>query len=51
LVFFTAAVIIEYRIENGGFGIVEELVNVRGVGDKKLAKLNQCLMARQPQPE
>ena len=47
----TAAAIIEYRSQNGRFGSVEELVNVKGIGDKKLAKLNQYLMATQPQPK
>lgn len=31
--------IIEYRIENGGFGSVEEITNIRGIGPKTLEKL------------
>jgi len=33
----TAKAIIEYRSQNGTFSSVEELVNVKGIGDKKLA--------------
>jgi len=48
---FTAATIIEHRSQIGRFGSVEELVNVNGIGDEKLAKLNQYLMATQLQPK
>ena len=33
----TAKAIIEYRSQNGTFSSVEELVNVKGIVDKKLA--------------
>lgn len=35
----TAAAIIEYREQNGAFVTVEELVNVKGIGDKKLQQI------------
>ena len=34
-----AAAIIDYRTKNGKFKSVDELVNVKGVGEKMLAKL------------
>ena len=35
----TAARIVEYRQKNGPFKKVEELMNVRGVGEKNFLKL------------
>lgn len=35
----TADAIIKYRDENGAFTNVEDLTNVKGIGDKKLEKL------------
>lgn len=35
----TAASIIDYRDANGGFSSVDEVINVRGIGDKKAAQL------------
>jgi len=35
----TASAIIEYREQNGNFKNVDDLVNVKGIGDKKAAKL------------
>ena len=31
--------IVQYRYENGGFKNIDELVNVKGIGEKKLQKL------------
>lgn len=39
----TARAIIEYRTQMGGFQSVDELVNVKGIGDKKLAKMKPYL--------
>lgn len=39
----TAAAIIHYREQNGAFSTVDELVNVKGIGDKKLQKLAKHL--------
>jgi len=47
----TAKAIVKYRMENGPYKDVASLVNVKGIGDKKLAKLNQYLIATQPQPK
>jgi comEA protein len=35
----TAARIIEYRQKNGGFKKIEDLMNVRGIGEKSFLKL------------
>ena len=35
----TAARIIEYRRENGGFKKIEELMNVRGIGERSFLRL------------
>jgi competence protein ComEA len=39
----TAALIIEYRQKNGPFKKIEELMNVRGVGEKNFLKLKPQL--------
>ena len=39
----TAAAIIAYREANGGFKSVDELAQVKGIGEKKLAKLRPYL--------
>jgi competence protein ComEA len=51
----TAALIVEYRQKNGPFKKVEELMNVRGVGEKSFLKLKPQLTvgsakADTPQP-
>jgi competence protein ComEA len=43
-----AARIIEYRQKNGGFKKVEELMNVRGVGEKNFLKLKGQLTLGAP---
>ena len=35
----TAAHILDFRTQNGGFHKIEDLMNVKGIGEKKLAKL------------
>jgi competence ComEA-like helix-hairpin-helix protein len=35
----TAALIIEYRQANGGFKTIDELLNIKGIGEKKLEKM------------
>ena len=39
----TAALIVEYRQKNGGFKKVEDLMNVRGVGEKSFLKLKPLI--------
>jgi len=39
----TAARIVEYRQKNGGFKKVEELMNVRGIGEKAFLKMKSQL--------
>lgn len=39
----TAFRIIEYRELNGGFKSLEELLNVKGIGDKKFAKIRELI--------
>ena len=36
-----AQAILEYREENGGFGSVDELAQVPGIGEKRLASLRE----------
>ena len=36
-----AAAILEYREQHGGFGSVEELAQVPGIGEKRLAALRE----------
>jgi competence protein ComEA len=40
----TAERIIEYRQKNGGFKKIEELMNVRGVGEKSFLKLKPLIV-------
>jgi competence protein ComEA len=47
----TAARIIEYRQKNGPFKKVEELMNVRGVGEKNFLKLKPQLTVSEPKSE
>ena len=47
----TAARIVEYRQKNGPFKKVEELMNVRGIGEKNFLKLRgQLTVSGQPTP-
>jgi len=39
----TAAAIIQYREQNGMFKSVDDLVNVKGIGSKKVEKLTDSL--------
>ena len=43
----TADAIIEYRDAHGKFKTVDELANVKGIGDKKLEKLSNDLTVSQ----
>ena len=47
----TAALIIEYRQKNGPFKKVEELMNVRGVGEKNFLKLRTQLSVGGPKAD
>jgi competence protein ComEA len=47
----TAALIIEYRQKNGPFKKVEELMNVRGVGEKNFLKLRTKLSVGGPKAD
>jgi competence protein ComEA len=41
----TAARIIEYRQKNGGFKKIEDLMNVKGIGEKSFLKLKPMIVA------
>ena len=43
--------ILEYRQKNGGFKKIEELMNVRGVGEKSFLKLKTLISASTPKAE
>jgi len=47
----TAERIIEYRTKNGGFKKVEELMNVKGVGEKSFLKLKALIAVTPPKAE
>ena len=44
----TARRIIDYREENGPFRRIEELMNVRGIGEKKFLKLKDRIEVSSP---
>jgi competence protein ComEA len=47
----TAARIIEYRQKNGAFKKIEELMNVRGIGEKNFLKLKAQLTVGPAKPD
>ncbi len=47
----TAERILEYRQKNGGFKKVEDLMNVRGVGEKSFLKLKALITVNAPKSE
>lgn len=47
----TAQRILEYRQKNGGFKKVEDLMNVRGVGEKSFLKLRPLVSVATPKTE
>jgi len=47
----TAALIIEYRQKNGAFKKVEDLMNVRGVGEKSFLKLKPLITVTPPKTD
>jgi competence protein ComEA len=46
----TAERIIDYRQKNGGFKKIEELMNVKGIGEKSFLKLKDRITVSAPQP-
>ena len=47
----TAARIVEYRQKNGGFKKLEDLMNVRGIGEKNFLRLKPLLTLGSPTAE
>ena len=47
----TAALIVEYRQKNGAFKKVEDLMNVRGVGEKSFLKLKPLITVTPPKAD
>ncbi|PHS25293.1 MAG: competence protein ComEA [Methylophaga sp.] len=47
----TATAIIEHREQAGGFKTVDEITNVKGIGDKKLAKFANQIVVTEPKKE
>ena len=39
----TAELIIEYRTENGGFEKIEDLMNIRGIGERTFLRLRELV--------
>jgi competence protein ComEA len=46
----TAKTIIEYRDKNGGFKKIEELMNVKGIGEKSFLKLKSLVTVGDARP-
>ena len=44
----TAELIIEYRTKSGGFKRIEELMNVKGIGEKSFLKIKSRLTVAAP---
>lgn len=44
----TAELIIEYRTKNGGFRKIEELMNVRGIGERTFLRLRDLVKIGDP---
>jgi competence protein ComEA len=47
----TAKLIIEHRQKNGGFKKVEELMNIKGIGEKSFLKLKPLVTVGAEKPE
>jgi competence protein ComEA len=47
----TAQLIMEYRQKNGGFKKIEELMNVRGVGEKSFLRLKPLVTVTAPRSD
>ncbi|PHS33594.1 MAG: competence protein ComEA [Methylophaga sp.] len=47
----TATAILEYREQVGRFNTVDEIMNVKGIGDKKLAKFSDQIVVTEPKKE
>jgi competence protein ComEA len=45
-----AARIVEYRQKNGGFKKLEDLMNIRGIGEKNFLKLKPLISVGTPKP-
>jgi len=45
-----AARIVEYRQKNGGFKKIEDLMNVKGIGEKSFLKLRPLVTVAPPKP-
>jgi competence protein ComEA len=47
----TAELIIEHREKNGGFKKIEELMNIKGIGEKSFLKLKPLISVAPPKTE
>jgi len=47
----TAERILEHRTKSGGFKRIEELMNVKGIGEKSFLKLKPLIVVSPPKPE
>ena len=47
----TADLIVQYRQKNGSFKKIEEIMNVRGIGEKSFLKLKNRIAVTAPKPD
>ena len=47
----TAELVVEYRQKNGPFKKIEEIMNVRGIGEKSFLRIKDRLSVAAPKPE
>jgi competence protein ComEA len=45
----TAELVVQYRLKNGPFKKIEEVMNVRGIGEKSFLKIKDRLTVAVPQ--
>ena len=45
----TADLVVQYRVKNGPFKKIEEIMNVRGIGEKSFLKIKDRLTVASPQ--
>jgi competence protein ComEA len=47
----TAELVVQYRVKNGPFKKIEEIMNVRGIGEKSFLRIKDRLTVAEPKGE